>query len=98
MSEQLPSIDSGSFFGPRFSTVELANTRMTKSYQRFRLYSPQSNGFTVGLADFACLGWGMYDLAGYPYDDESAALFADWVMLGEDVKNAKEKLEASKKD
>lgn len=92
----MPSVDSEVIVGSIVSSSVQVNLEMTKSYQRFRLNSPQSNGFVVGLADFACLGWGLYDLAGYPYDDENAALFADWGMLSEDVKNAKEKLEDGK--
>jgi len=65
---------------------------MAKSYYRFRL-SPQRNGFFEGLADFACLGWRMYDLAGYPHDNEQAALFSDWVKLGADAEIAKERIE-----
>ena len=96
MLKQLPTIDREVIVGSEVSSGVQVNFEMTKSYQRFRLYPPNSNGFVVGLADFACLGWGLYDLAGYPYDDENAALFADWGMLSEDVKNAKEKLEDAK--
>jgi hypothetical protein len=35
----------------------------------------------------------MYDLARYPYDDESAALYADWAKLGEDVEVGKKQIE-----
>ena len=93
---QSPSLEIGDNLEFKNRLVEKTDLAMTKSYQRFRLYSPSSNGFVVGLADFACLGWGMYDLAGYPYDDENAALFADWVRLGEDVENAKEKIKLTK--
>lgn len=73
--------------------AEQTNWDMAKSYHRFQLYGSQSSGFLIGLADFACFGWKFYDLAGYPYDDEQAALFSDWMRLGEDVETAKEKFE-----
>jgi hypothetical protein len=53
------------------------------------------NGFAMGLADFACLGFQRYDLAGYPYEDENEALFSDWVRLGQDIEEAKKDFEAS---
>lgn len=72
---------------------------MSKSYRRFYVSknSPGgvAGGFFVGLADFACLGWKYYDLAGYPYDDENQAIFSDWVSLGEDAQTAGQKLEES---
>lgn len=95
---QSPSPEIGDNYEIADKLIEKTDLTMTKSYQRFRLYSPNNSGFIVGLADFACLGWGMYDLAGYPYDDENAALFADWVRLGEDVESAKKKFEKAKTD
>jgi hypothetical protein len=76
--------------------LEKADLEMTKYYQKFRINS-SNGGFFVGLADFACLGWKSYDLAGYPHDDENAALFSDWITLGEDVETAKEKLKEAQK-
>jgi hypothetical protein len=71
--------------------IEQTDLKMTKYYQRFRTNTSNGNGFFIGLADFACLGWKSYDLAGYPHDDENAALFSDWITLGEDAETAKEK-------
>ena len=76
--------------------IEQTELEMAKTYQQFLVTKPIGTGFVMGLSDFACLGWSFYDLAGYPYDDEQAALFSDWVRLGTDVKTAIEKLEEAK--
>lgn len=77
--------------------IEQADLKMAKYYQKFRVNPSIGGGFVLGMADFACLGWKSYDLAGYPHDDENAALFSDWIVLGEDVETAKEKLKESVK-
>ena len=96
MLSKLPSKHGAVVFNMMDDLDEQTDFAMTKSYQRFKLYSPQNNGFFVGLADFACLGWSLHDLAGYPYDDEHAALFSDWVSLGGDIEIAKNKIEKAK--
>jgi hypothetical protein len=63
---------------------------MTKAYYRFRLRNSNVGGFSVGLANFACLGVRRFDVAGYPYDDEFDAIYSDWVKLGQDIKKAEE--------
>ncbi len=63
---------------------------MTKAYHRFRLRNGNVGGFSVGLADFACLGVKRFDVAGYPYEDEHDAIYSDWVKLGQDIKKAEE--------
>ena len=66
-----------------------------KSYYQFRIRTPRAGltgGFFYGLADFACLGWDMCDLAGYPHEDEAAALYSDWVRLGQDFETASNKI------
>ena len=80
-------------FSPVVRPERSVDLEMTKTYHRFRLGNQNSNGFVVGLADFACLGFHMYDLSGYPYDDEFSALFSDWSKLGDDVEVGKKKLE-----
>ncbi|MGQ0485809.1 MAG: hypothetical protein ACT4SY_10725 [Hyphomicrobiales bacterium] len=75
---------------------------MVKSYyhMRTRPAGPDKGvrqGFVLGLADFACLGWQVYDLAGYPYESEDAALFSDWMKLGQDFENASRKIEEERR-
>ncbi len=93
MLDKLPSMYVNNARSAAADQFALTGLEMTKRYQRFHLYQPSNNGFVVGLADFACLGWKFYDLSGYPYDDEQAALFSDWVTLGEDAEVAREKFE-----
>ena len=75
-------------------TLKEIGYKMTKSYQRLFWQKQNGNsiasGFVMGLADFACLGWRSNDLSGYPHDDEAAALYSDWVKLGEDIEKAKD--------
>ena len=75
-------------------TLREISLQMTKSYQRIfwqkHIGNSIASGFVLGLADFACLGWKPYDLSGYPYEDEAAALYSDWVTLGQDITKAKE--------
>jgi hypothetical protein len=93
MREKSPFNTRNVVFEPVESSAKLVELEMTKSYHRFRLFPQNSSGFAVGLADFACLGWRMYDIAGYPYDNEQSALYSDWVKLGEDVEVGKKQLE-----
>jgi hypothetical protein len=66
--------------------------RMTKRY--VKLWVKRSNraenfarGFIMGLAEFGCFGVRLYDLAGYPYESEAAALARDWAAVGDDLEN-----------
>jgi hypothetical protein len=69
---------------------------VTKSYFKYRVVasriSSEASGFAFGIADFACLGFNRYDIAGYPYDDENEALYSDWVKLGQDFEEAKKSI------
>jgi hypothetical protein len=63
---------------------------MAKKYVIFRRrtgshVSDIARGFMMGLAEFGSFGVQLYDLDGYPYDDEAHALYSDWETLGGDL-------------
>ena len=75
---------------------------MVKAYYQFRNRGVDKrggivDGFVMGLADFACMGWQLYDLAGYPYEGEDNALFSDWIKLGQNFEVARKKIEEEHK-
>ncbi len=63
---------------------------MVKKYVALRVQKSDRagnlvRGFVMGLAEFGSFGTRLYDLAGYPYESESAALYGDWKVVGGDL-------------
>lgn len=47
-----------------------------------------ARGFALGLAEIGCLGLRIFDVAGYPYDDQEEAMLSDWRRVGDDMRKA----------
>lgn len=70
---------------------------MGKKYQYYRDRTPMPGGgfmeaIRIALVEFSCMGERCYDAAGYPHEDERAALSRDWVAIGNDMKLAYQKV------
>jgi hypothetical protein len=82
-----------------FAALEF-DIEMTKTYFRYikggNPYTGVAGAFYQGIAEFACFGYKYYDLAGYPYEDETEALYSDWVKLGQDLKTAQRQIDNEK--
>jgi len=65
---------------------------MTKRFYTAKINNPLgsrvTDGFWLGLVDFASVGVKHYDLAGYPHEDIPNGLMSDWYSIGNDMNNA----------
>ncbi len=91
----IPYITSGIAKGFSEELLKEGSGPVSKVYHRDRVSGIRggAGGFAVGLADFACLGFKRFDIAGYPYEDENEALYSDWVKLGRDIEEAKKAID-----
>ena len=70
---------------------------MSKQYGQVKVHIPRPVGgfmeaFRTAIVEFTSFGTRQFDIAGYPYDTEAAALSADWDSIAHDFHAAATKV------